>query len=322
MNYQKQKKLHYYKSNVHIHVAIQKMLQTHDASDIPSLLRSYSQLQLMDIKGYIRSKGPIGKKNQMIRNMTYKLIGMKRKYQPIINGNKDGPFSIINNIGWAYDVPIYNDEYYDCAQFANNNKFDFDNFGLLCLRFAVRSDLKITRDLRQITNSSGSGQRTRRTREFIKWGEGETGFYNSVPDAKYRELFGECFIWGNDQKHLILNIDLRSYCSQQKLRVRGNEPFITFERGYYIRKDMINRLMLLMKLAVKHITIGAVKQPVWKAPWYKDVACIIDDVNGVIKPRKCSITDLTNSEDVNGVIKPTKCSIKKEYMSEDEYDSQ
>eukprot|EP01084_Bolivina_argentea_P071265 129593_1 len=177
--------------------------------------------------------------------------------------NKSGQLTIINNVGWAYGVPIYNDSYYDCADFKIGDEFDMHNFGLLCLDFAVKTDLKIMRDLRQIRN--GSGVRSRK-REFIKWNAGEIGFFIAVSDATYRKLFAECFIF-KKKKHLRLVIDLRDYCKPKKLAKRHNNQFHMYKK--HIRKDMKYRLYLLMRLAAKHVTFGVVQKPAFNAPWDK-----------------------------------------------------
>ncbi len=92
-----------------------------------------------------------------------------------------------------------------------------------------------------------------------------------MPDPYYKQLFDECFT--NNIK-LGLNIDLRNYATLQKLEQRRKRRYIIYETGFYIKNDMKYRLYLLMRLARKWITVGAVYQ--CKPPWYKPRECIRD----------------------------------------------
>eukprot|EP01084_Bolivina_argentea_P071263 129589_1 len=174
----------------------------------------------------------------------------------------------------AYGVPIYNKRYYDCAEFNIGEQFDMSEFAMLCLHFAVMRDLKITRVLRRLRGS------TSRRRECVQWDASETGFHNSVDNNHYRQLFHECF--GYASKKDGFEIDLRDYCGEKNCQKRENRPFVLYDHGFYIKKDMVYRLCLLMRLVRKHIAIGLIQDPRWIAPWDK---CL--DVN----TKKRKLTD-------------------------------
>eukprot|EP01084_Bolivina_argentea_P215125 365203_1 len=227
--------------------------------------------------------------------------------------------NIKNGVGWAYNVPIYNEYYWDCANFEIDSKFDMINFAKLCIESATRKNIEIEKELR-------GG----RKRIIVKEDEADCAFINSVPDEKYKQLFEECFTWKESEMNMRLDIDLRDYCDKEKLLKRKNREFIVFERYYFIRKDMKYRLNLLLNILKKHNTYGVVKIPVILPAWYQNEE--FGEAEQLALQFKC--IDLTNVEsdsdenqDYDVYMKYNKNAngnqeirIKKEFMSEDEYE--
>eukprot|EP01084_Bolivina_argentea_P071264 129592_1 len=168
---------------------------------------------------------------------------------------------IKGDIGWKYGVPIYNESYYDCVKFNIGEQFDMNEFAMLCLDLAVMT-------------YEGFANYSRK--KYIN--KRFTGFHNYVDNNHYRQLFHECFASKKDG----FEIDLRDYCGAAKRQQRANIRFVLYDHGFYIKKDMVYRLCLLMRLVRKHIAIGLIQDPRWIAPWDK---CL--DVN----TKKRKLTD-------------------------------
>eukprot|EP01083_Nonionella_stella_P110237 322400_1 len=148
-----------------------------------------------------------------------------RKYQNIVI-DSDG-------VGWAFGVPIYNEWYYDCADF---KEIDIGEFADLIVNIACKTDLEIVRDLRASAHGASFGRSRRRT--VKRPNEAPCAFLKVFIDVVYRDLFIACFTCGDDG----MDIDLHEFVSTKKLQERGFRKYIIFEQYYEIRESQKNRL--------------------------------------------------------------------------------
>jgi len=195
-----------------------------------------------------------------------------------------GNLVIKDGVGWAFGVPIYNEKYYDCADFAVGHKFNKKDFGKLVVVFACKSDLVTTKELRG-----------RRSREIRKQDEKASQFITGVPDDRYRILFMECF---TESKREQYHIRLQKYADKKLLEDRKNgkrkiPKFITFEPGFGIKKDMVCRLYLLLRIYRKHITEGCININDMCPPWVENDCSVIKGLNELT----LNVVDLTEMDD-------------------------
>ncbi len=103
-------------------------------------------------------------------------MSAKPKIIPISLMNNNNALKIIKHIGWAFGVPIYNDnednKYYESAKFPIGNAFDTEHFGKLCLDFVKKSDITRPKGLRKMKDIAGNS--IKRKREMVMFDEGET----------------------------------------------------------------------------------------------------------------------------------------------------
>eukprot|EP01083_Nonionella_stella_P176052 614921_1 len=187
-----------------------------------------------------------------------------------------------SGVGWAFGVPIYNEWYFDCADLVLDGPLEYNReFADLVVHVACRTDLEIVRTLR-----ARPGRAARRT--IKRYNQSECGFLKDVYSPVYRDLFMECFTLGDDA----MDIDLHEFVSHEKLQKRGFRKYIIYEAYHGIKEGMGKRLYLLLKIYVKHITIGCVLVPPIRPPWSPLVAIIVETMT-----KKFEAIDLTAIED-------------------------
>merc|ERR1712228_506323 len=175
----------------------------------------------------------------------------------------------INGVYTAYGVPIYNNEYYACAEFEIEDAFPMDEFGELLIAFGCKSDLMITRDTRRI------GGRRNRQRQIIKKDEAPCQFKKGCQDNDYRALF-KCFTKNEDEMMFIdLGRIYKNYASNGAKAVRGKRPFVIFESGFGGKEEMKERLYLMLRLYLKYATWAVVDLQNRYPPWFKKSNIIV-----------------------------------------------
>ena len=242
--------------------------------------------------------------------------------------------TIEDGVGWAYNVPIYNQKYYDMADFKIDDEFDTADFAKLVIAYACKSDLEIQKAgaMRQVNGRN-------RERIIYKKDEAEAQFVKGVPDDDYVEIFQSCFTRNKTEK---MDIDLRKYQTAKQATKRGfgrksRRQYITWQKNYHIKDDMKYTLYLLLRLYQKHILIGCINLNKYSPPWFKNIdASIASLLNGIDKIA-LDLTGLDDDEDIddemiekwkkehkNNGIDYSKVKVKREKMDIDEreYDSE
>lgn len=196
-------------------------------------------------------------------------------------------------VGWAFDVPIYNKAYFECADFPTDHRFPTTKFAERCIDFACRTDLVVLKDM----PSRGGRTRHRIIREPD---EVQAAFLKGCTDGRYRQLFVECFTTNGkdimfDGKTLLKYLTESQIKKREKEGVKPNKRFVIYEKKYGVKESMKCRLYLLLSIYYKHIVWGSVNIGTESPPWYKPSD---DDVMGAITVGINQVTavDLTSYE--------------------------
>lgn len=171
--------------------------------------------------------------------------------------NIPSSISFRNNIAYAHNVPIYNKNYYECADFSTNDTyFNNNEFEVLLIRFACKSDLIIDKSdsLRVQFNKN-----QHRRRKICYKNEAEAAFISGVPDKNYITIFETCFTNNDNEK---MNINLKQDTNND------NKKYIIWKNNYGVKKDMKYTLYLLLRLYKKYITFGCINIDEVSPPWY------------------------------------------------------
>ena len=173
--------------------------------------------------------------------------------------------TIVNGVGIAHGVCIYDSDYFECAHLSANGAFPEREFARLCADLAERTDVHVRKD--QCLRPSSTGRPRRRV--LVWHNEGPCAFVAGCPDGAYLRLFSECFVSAQDER--CCDFDLEHFLPEERRkarRIRG-ERYVLFRHGFGIRKHYRRRLLLLLRIYQKFITEGVLQLSEVAPPWSK-----------------------------------------------------
>ncbi len=161
-------------------------------------------------------------------------------------------------------IPIFVAFYLDCLNdiWANYTKRFLVQ---LLIHYAVRLDGTQTKELRHLQNNNEIRQRVIQINNKCN-----CSFLESVPkNGIYAQMFINCFKYVPNNPSFDVDIgdwDLRKYATEKQLRKRQYRKYIVFKDSWYIKRETIKQLFVLLYLLNEFITKGVPHgQP---PPWY------------------------------------------------------